>query len=164
MATQQHTRKNAPRGMELSDRMGFHTDRTGECWLWTGSKNGSGYGYVCVDGKTKKAHRVAYELAFGPIPVGAQIDHTCHTRSCVNPDHLRPVTPKQNQENRAGARTTSKTGVRGVYWHGMGKKWVAQVGHNGRNVYIGAFTTVAEAESAAIAKRLELFTHNETDR
>jgi len=164
MATQQHTRKNAPRGMELSDRMGPHTDRTGDCWLWTGSKSSAGYGYINVGGKTLKAHRVAYELAFGTIPSGLHVDHTCHTRSCVNPEHLRTVTNKQNQENRTGARANSKSGVRGVSWYAARKKWEAQVQHNGRNIHLGRYATIAEAESAAIAKRLELFTHNDTDR
>ncbi|XWX91267.1 HNH endonuclease [Salmonella enterica] len=28
------------------------------------------------------------------------VDHKCHNTLCVNPSHLRLVTPKQNSENR----------------------------------------------------------------
>ena len=43
-----------------------------------------------------KVERVAYEMVVGPIPDGLQIDHLCRVRNCVNPDHLEPVTPREN--------------------------------------------------------------------
>jgi hypothetical protein len=56
-----------------------------------------------INGKRKKAHRVAWENAKGPIPKGLVIDHMCRVRSCCNPDHLRLVTPKINAlENNVG--------------------------------------------------------------
>ena len=164
MATQQHTRKHSPRGMKILDRLDLYTDKTGECWLWTGSLNRIGYGKIMVGGKIVGAHRIAYEMAFGTIPSGLQIDHTCHTRACVNPDHLRPVTNKQNAENRTGAQANSKSGVRGVSWYAPRKKWQAQVMHNGQQFHLGLYATVAEAGAVAQAKRLELFTHNDTDK
>jgi len=42
------------------------------------------------------AHRAAYILWNGPIPDGMQIDHRCENPKCCNPQHLWPVTPKQN--------------------------------------------------------------------
>ena len=42
------------------------------------------------------AHRVAYELMRGPIPDGLTLDHLCRNVGCVNPDHLEPVTMKEN--------------------------------------------------------------------
>ena len=66
------------------------------CWEWTASITPKGYGQFYFDGGMRQAHRVAYTLLRGPIPVGLQIDHLCRNRKCVNPDHLEPVTPKVN--------------------------------------------------------------------
>jgi len=109
------------------------------------------------------AHRISYELANGPIPDGMQVDHICLNPACVKPEHLRLATQKQNNEHRAGLPITNTSGVRGVSrgWRG---KWRASVGHYGGRHYLGHFATMQEAEAAVIAKRLELFTHNDLDR
>ena len=151
-----------------AERIAANIETAGDCWMWTGYKNPSGYGLVktYIDGRrtSTTAHRVSYEVANGPIPDGLVIDHICHTHACVNPAHLRAVTNKQNSENKAGPTASSKTGVQGVSWHKMGRKWVARVVHNGKDHYIGLFTDINEAAAAVVAKRNELFTHNDLDR
>lgn len=74
------------------------------CWVWHGAANQRGYGNV---GKkvgektfTYLAHRVAYELTFGPVPPGMDLDHLCRTTGCVNPTHLEPVTFLANMRRR----------------------------------------------------------------
>ena len=68
-----------------------------ECWLWTGGKNTDGYGYFRPGhGISLRAHRFYYELHVGRIPKGLQLDHLCRVRHCVNPQHLEPVTHKEN--------------------------------------------------------------------
>lgn len=78
------------------------TDKTmpSVCVVWVGSTNSRGYGLVSVGGRIELAHRVAYEAAHGPIPVGAVIDHLCRVRNCVKPEHLEVVTTAEN--NRRG--------------------------------------------------------------
>jgi hypothetical protein len=110
------------------------------------------------------AHRVAYALAGNEIPPGAQIDHMCHNKGCVNPGHLRATSPKENNENRGGPQYNTVTGVRGVFYVSGSKKYRVQIGHLGKSHYVGVFDTLHEAEAAAIAKRNELFTHNDLDR
>jgi hypothetical protein len=150
------------------ERFWSSVDKSGDCWEWTGHKDKKGYGSFrfMLDGKKSraKAHRYAYELEVGPIPKGLEIDHRCHNHSCVNPAHLRPVTTKQNQENRVGAQSNSKSGIRGVSWHAATKKWRAVVGHNGKYYQAGAYDEIAEAGAAVVALRRQLFTHNDRDR
>lgn len=66
------------------------------CWLWAGALNSNGYARIKVRGRKFQAHRVSYELKYGPIPVGLQMDHLCRVPCCINPDHLEPVTPQTN--------------------------------------------------------------------
>lgn len=144
------------------ERFWSKVDRTDTCWNWTATTEVTGYGRFTLRGKKVLAHRFSYEQSIGAIPEGMFIDHTCHVRHCVNPDHLRPVTKKQNGEHRAGASRNSKSGVLGVSPYR--DHWRATMCHNGALIYVGAFSSVAEAEAAVIAKRLELFTHNDLDK
>jgi len=67
------------------------------CWLWTGWGTHDGYGRFAVTQKVKfSAHRFAYELYRGPIPLGRTLDHLCRVRRCVNPAHLEPVSLREN--------------------------------------------------------------------
>lgn len=73
--------------------------RTPDCWEWVGSRSQDGYGVVTIRDPRKVgryAHRVVYEALVGPIPEGLTIDHLCRNRGCVNPDHLEPVTVREN--------------------------------------------------------------------
>lgn len=136
-------------------------EKTDGCWNWTGATDANGYGRFSRQGL---AHRFAFVLENGPIPDGLVLDHICHNPRCVRPGHLRACTQKQNLENQSGAYSTSKSGVRGVSWNANAKKWVGFVQHNKKGIYVGYYSTIAEAEAAVIAKRLELFTHNDVDR
>ena len=81
----------------LSVRLWAKVDKSGDCWIWTGCRIRHGYGRISGPGrKPLLAHRVAYELTYGPIPDGLELDHLCRNPSCVRPDHLEPVTHLEN--------------------------------------------------------------------
>lgn len=73
------------------DRFWSHVDRSGECWLWLLQKTPEGYGRVRVQGQGWFAHRFAYTVSRGEIPLGLTLDHLCRTPSCVRPSHLEAV-------------------------------------------------------------------------
>ena len=66
------------------------------CWFWLGYMTRQGYGTFYPRGGLATAHRFAYELVKGAVPQGYVLDHLCRNRSCVNPEHLDPVTQKEN--------------------------------------------------------------------
>jgi hypothetical protein len=85
------------------------------CWLWTGCLYGDGYGHFDTRRspllREQQAHRFAYRFFKGPVPKGLQVQHSCDMRCCVNPDHLKLGTPKQNTAD-AIQRKRFATGVR----------------------------------------------------
>lgn len=92
------------------------------CWLWTAADNGRGYGNFSIGPASTRrmwgAHRVAFLLSGGVIPEGAVLDHLCRTTRCVRPDHLEPVSQRENCR-------------RGVGWSGRNaRKEVCGSGHS----------------------------------
>lgn len=89
----------------LETRFWSKVKKTKSCWEWTAatirSRHGDLYGHFYVETEREGsvmqlAHRVSYELAYGPIPEGLTADHLCRNTLCVRPDHLEVVTLKEN--------------------------------------------------------------------
>lgn len=78
-------------------------DAASGCWNWKGKKRRDGYGVIWSGGKASegrevRVHRAVYELLAAPIPTGLVLDHLCRNPACCNPDHLEPVTFRENIE------------------------------------------------------------------
>lgn len=84
----------------VEERFWPKVDKSGDCWTWTASLSRSGYGGFGFRGKVWKAHRVSYVLAYGEIPDGAHILHSCDNPPCVNPAHLRAGTRSDNMQDK----------------------------------------------------------------
>jgi hypothetical protein len=70
------------------------------CWIWTAATKEHGYGVLGLGGRSDgiiKAHRASYMLFRGDIPKDKVVMHLCNNPSCVNPDHLKLGTRKENQ-------------------------------------------------------------------
>jgi hypothetical protein len=98
--------------VSVSDRLWLSVFKTSDygCWVWTGRKQREGYGRIVVNGITTGVHRVAYEMAKGPIPDGMTIDHLCRNKACVNPAHMEVVSFGENSRRQMLSRTTCKHG------------------------------------------------------
>lgn len=76
----------------------------GECWDWVGAfstvKGHPTYPALSMKSggrrRVLKAHRIAFEAAYGPLPSGEQVHHRCGRRSCVRPEHLQAATGRDN--------------------------------------------------------------------
>ena len=79
-------------------------NKSGRCWNWTGRQDDDGYGTFGAGG----AHRYSYELLVGPVPTGLELDHLCRVRSCVNPNHLEPVTHAENMRRYSDSVTACR--------------------------------------------------------
>lgn len=140
----QNTNKNGPRG----------------CWLWEGSTVSGGYGNLYADGGMKYVHRLSYERHKGTIPEGRYIDHECHTRNCLNPEHLRLATPGENMQNFSGPGKDNTSGYTGVHFYKSRNQYTARITLDGKDYHLGYFLTADLAWEARKAKELELFTHS----
>lgn len=109
-------------------------NRTSKCWIWTGSTDQHGYGYFRINKElVVLAHRFAYVERCGAIPEGLELDHVCRNRSCVRPDHLEPVTRRENvQRGYSPSTITAATGVCGRGHAMSGENTYVSPGDGGR--------------------------------
>lgn len=82
----------------VESRFWSKVEKTDGCWLWKASKSPLGYGrfWIPSEHQVRPAYRYAYELLKESVPMGKELDHLCRNRACVNPDHMEPVTHREN--------------------------------------------------------------------
>ena len=86
-------------------------NKVNDCWEWIASSDKDGYGYLRINKKKPKAHRLAYEIWVGPIPKDKpHVLHHCDNPPCINPEHLYTGTNADNVADRVKKNRTSR------YW------------------------------------------------
>ena len=104
------TRRGAPQEFLLN----AVSTKTNSCVIWPFSVGSHGYGQVWWNNKMALAHRISLTLAAGPPPEdsmdAAHSPAYCNHRSCINPDHLRWATRKENEGDKlhTGARAAGE--------------------------------------------------------
>jgi HNH endonuclease len=100
--SQHHARVQHP---DPTTRLWSQVDRTTTpdgCWPWIGYyRDKAGYGQIKVNGRTQPAHRLAWILTHGPIPLSfLVVMHTCDNPPCCNPAHLELKEPDKKIKDR----------------------------------------------------------------
>lgn len=125
-----------------------------------GGPNSKGYIQICIDGKSFKAHRLAWLLSYGEDPGNMEIDHIDRNRGNNKRSNLRLASVKQNREN-IGTPRHNTSGFRGVSQRTDTGVWVAYIYHNKAKLHIGTYKTFQEAADARMLYECTLFTHSD---
>jgi len=104
----------------IEERFIAKVHKTDGCWLWTGATTSTGYGHLTTGGNRGlpvKAHRLAFELAKGPVPVGFEVCHHCDNPLCVRPDHLFLGSRRDNVDDALAKGRYASGAGNGIHTH-----------------------------------------------
>lgn len=109
-----------------------------------GTPRKNGYIGICINGRHRSAHRLAWLYVHGRWPT-EEIDHINEDRADNRIVNLREASHGQNN-TRSKARTDNRSGVLGVFR--CGQRWQAQIMHEGMKYHLGVYATIEEAKTA----------------
>lgn len=112
-----------------------------------GTPKGNGYLMISFNYVKLLAHRVIWEMHYGSIPEGYEIDHMNGIRSDNRIENLRLVTRTINNKNKR-MQSNNTSGFTGVVFVKQRCKWNARVKVNGIQKSLGSFNTAIEANEA----------------
>ena len=123
------------------------------CWEWQGRrKTKEGYGRI-YDGKDIFTHRYSYEYFREEIPEGLKLDHLCRNPPCVNPDHLEPVTTKENILRGIGLAAVNANKTHCVNGHPFDDVNTYQRPTGGRGCKICRYNNLIRFRNISLAKK-----------
>lgn len=119
----------------------IHVNPTTQCWEWTGARDKDGYGVVTVSRKSKRLHRLLFELYYGYIDDDLVMCHECDNPPCCNPEHLFQGTIQDNSDDmvakgrslkgernaNTALRQEEAEEIRKMYAEGMKQREIAEM-------------------------------------
>ena len=114
--------------------------------------------FTCM-GKHYRVHRVVWEMHYGPVTTGMEIDHKNNIRDDNRIENLQELIHGDNTK-KALIRKNSKTGYRGVNFKVGLKKFRARITVNRKEIFLGCFDTAEEAYEARKAAELHYYGSN----
>ena len=112
-----------------------------------GHLDAEGYRVIWIDGRSYRAHRLAFLYVLGRWPITAHIDHWNLDRANNSWENIREATPSQNKCNTR-ALSTNTSGAKGVDLHPKNGLWRARISIRGVRYNLGCFATVEDAADA----------------
>ena len=131
------------------------TDKRISIGAVAGIVNNRGYRRIKIDGKHRRAHRLAWLYVHGVWPDG-ELDHMNRDKLDNRISNLRIATRSENLQN-TNIRKNNTSGVKGVWLNKVRRKWVASVHINRKYKHLGHFNTIEEATAARQAAEKEFY-------
>ena len=124
-----------------------NTGKKNKIGFIAGCEKGNGYISIGIFGRKYLAHRIVWIMHNGDIPPNMEVDHINHNRADNRIENLRLVTRLENNMNKS-VQINNSSGVTGVTFCKQTGKWRAQIQINGKNVSLGRYESIHEAETA----------------
>lgn len=127
---------------------------------WVHTRNYTNYAYTQMDYPNRKSiylHRMIMELEVGhKLQRNQQIDHINHDGLDCRIENLRFATQSNNNANTQ-IRSDNTSGFKGVSFDKRRNKWYAQIGYNGKHLFLGYFPTAEDAFAKYCAEGVKLY-------
>ena len=113
------------------------------------SGDGREYLYIKIDQIKYPAHRIVFALTTGIDPGDREIDHINRDSLNNSLSNLRLATRQENARNK-NLPSNNTSGKKGVTWCKRTGRWMAQLGHENKTLFLGRYKDLRDAVAARL--------------